>query len=105
MQASHCSLNRENGEKLRNKKRTQIVRVDVSSSFTPLSLSPLCVTVKITCEENVFIPSMHVRTEPNFLTFKEPKNRLQGTNSARLCIVCNLYDKPIPTRVLAPIDC
>ncbi len=81
----------------------QKIRVDVSSSFTPLSLLPLCVTFKITCEENVFIPSMHVRTEPkNFLTFKDPKNRFQGTNYARLC---SLYNKPIPIRVLAPIDC
>jgi hypothetical protein len=35
----------------------------------------------------------------------EPKNRFQGTNSARLCSLAGLYDKPIPTRFLAPIDC
>jgi hypothetical protein len=34
---------------------------------------------------------------PNILTFKEPNNRFQGTNSGR-------YDSPIPTRFLAPID-
>jgi hypothetical protein len=40
---------------------------------------------------------------PNF--FKEPKNRFQGTNSARLCSLAGRYDNPIPTRFLAPIDC
>ena len=43
-------------------------------------------------------------TEPEFLTFKEPKNRFQGTNSARLCSLAGRYDNPIPTRFLAPID-
>ncbi len=42
---------------------------------------------------------------PNFLSFKEPKNQLQGTNSARLCSLAGRYDNPIPTRFLAPIDC
>jgi hypothetical protein len=42
---------------------------------------------------------------PNFLTFKEPKNRLQGIGSARLCTLAGRYDNPIPTRFLAPIDC
>jgi hypothetical protein len=45
---------------------------------------------------------------PDFLTFKEPKNRFQGTSSARLCTVCSLmgrYDNPIPTWFLAPVDC
>ncbi len=40
-----------------------------------------------------------------FLTFKEPKNWSQGTNSARLCSLVGRYDSPIPTRFLAPIDC
>ncbi len=31
---------------------------------------------------------------PNFLTFKEPKNRFQGTNSARLCSLVGRYDNP-----------
>jgi hypothetical protein len=39
--------------------------------------------------------------EAEFLNFfKEPKNRFQGTNSA----MAGRYDKPIPTRFLAPID-
>jgi hypothetical protein len=42
---------------------------------------------------------------PNFLTFKEPKNRFQGTNTARLCSLARRYDNPIPSRFLAPIDC
>ncbi len=42
---------------------------------------------------------------PNFETFKEPKNRFQGTDSARLCSLAGRYDNPIPTRFLAPIDC
>jgi hypothetical protein len=41
----------------------------------------------------------------DFLTFKEPKNRFQGTNSARLCGLADRYDKPIPTRFLDPLDC
>jgi hypothetical protein len=41
---------------------------------------------------------------PNVLTYKEPKNRFQGTNSARLCRRAGLYDNPIPPRFLAPID-
>ncbi len=40
-----------------------------------------------------------------FETFKEPKNRIQGANSARLCSLAGRYDSPIPTRFLAPIDC
>ncbi len=42
---------------------------------------------------------------PNFKTFKEPKNRFQGINSASLCSLAGRYDNPIPTRFLAPIDC
>jgi hypothetical protein len=37
-------------------------------------------------------------------TFKEPKNRFQGTNCARLCSLAGRYNNPIPTRFLAPID-
>jgi hypothetical protein len=43
--------------------------------------------------------------QPEYLTFKEPKNRFQGTNSATLCILAGQYDNPIPTQFLAPIDC
>ncbi len=42
---------------------------------------------------------MQAVLSPNFLTFKEPKNRFQGTNSARW------YENLIPTRFLAPKDC
>ncbi len=42
---------------------------------------------------------------PNFLTFKEPRNRFQGISSASLCSLAGRYDNPIPTRFLAPIDC
>ncbi len=41
----------------------------------------------------------------NFLTFKKPKNQFQGTNSARLCSLTGRYDNPIPTSLLALIDC
>jgi hypothetical protein len=41
----------------------------------------------------------------NFSTFKEPKNRFQGTNSARLCSLAGRYDNPIPTWFLASLDC
>jgi hypothetical protein len=37
--------------------------------------------------------------------FKEPKNRIQGINSASLCSLAGQFDNPIPTRFLAPIDC
>jgi hypothetical protein len=42
---------------------------------------------------------------PNFETFKEPKNRFQGTNPARLCSLAGHYDSPIPTQFIVPIDC
>jgi hypothetical protein len=42
---------------------------------------------------------------PYLITFKEPRNRFQGMNSASLCSLAGRYDKPIPTRCLAPIDC
>jgi hypothetical protein len=42
---------------------------------------------------------------PNFLTYKEPKNQFQGTNSASLWNLVGRYDNLIPTRFLAPIDC
>jgi hypothetical protein len=41
---------------------------------------------------------------PNFLTFKEPKNRFQGTNCASLCSLAGRYHNPIPTRFLAHTD-
>jgi hypothetical protein len=39
------------------------------------------------------------------LTFKEPRNRFQGINSASLCSLAGRYDKPFPSWFLAPIDC
>ncbi len=45
------------------------------------------------------------KQSPNFKTFKEPKNRFQGTNSVRLCSLAGRYDNSIPTRFLAPTDC
>ena len=48
--------------------------------------------------------SGHEQQSPNFLTFKEPKNRFQGTNSTRLCSLAGRYDNPVPTRFLAPMD-
>ncbi len=38
-------------------------------------------------------------------TFKEPKNRFQGINSASMWGLVDWYDNPIPTRFLAPINC
>jgi hypothetical protein len=38
-------------------------------------------------------------------TFKEPRNRFQGIDSASLYSLADLYDNPIPVRFLAPIDC
>ncbi len=45
------------------------------------------------------------RQSPYFKTFMEPRNRIQGMNSASLCSLAGRYDNPIPTRFLAPIDC
>jgi hypothetical protein len=42
-----------------------------------------------------------LRSEPEFITFREPNNQFQGTNSARLCSLAGRYDIPIPTRFLA----
>ncbi len=42
---------------------------------------------------------------PIFSTFKKPKNRFQGINSASLCSLAGRYDNPVPTWFLAPIDC
>jgi hypothetical protein len=39
-----------------------------------------------------------------FFTFKEPRNRFQGVDSASLCSLAGRYDNLIPTRFLAPID-
>jgi hypothetical protein len=43
----------------------------------------------------------------NFLTFKEPRNRFQGTDSASLCCLGGPYANPNPiyNRFLALIDC
>jgi hypothetical protein len=38
-------------------------------------------------------------------TFKEPRNQFQGIDSTSLCSLAGRYDKPKPTRFLAPIDC
>jgi hypothetical protein len=35
----------------------------------------------------------------------EPRNRFQGINSASLWSPAGRYDNPIPTRLIAPIDC
>jgi hypothetical protein len=40
-----------------------------------------------------------------FLTFKKPKNRFQGIDSACQYSLAGQYGNPIPTRFLAPIDC
>jgi hypothetical protein len=40
-----------------------------------------------------------------FKTFKEPRNRIQRSNSTSLCCMAGRYDNPIPTRFLASIDC
>ncbi len=40
-----------------------------------------------------------------FLSFKKPKNRFQGTSSARLCSLAGRYDNHIHARFLAHIEC
>jgi hypothetical protein len=39
---------------------------------------------------------------PNFLNFKESRNKFQGINSASLCSLAGRYDNLIPTWFLAP---
>jgi hypothetical protein len=46
-----------------------------------------------------------IRIRICILLFREPGNRFQGINSARICILAGRYDNPISTRFLAPIDC
>jgi hypothetical protein len=46
-----------------------------------------------------------INKSPYFETFMEPRNPFQGMNSASLCSLAGQYDNPIPTRILAPIDC
>ncbi len=35
----------------------------------------------------------------------EPRNRFQEIDSSNLCSLAGWYDKPIPTRFRAPLDC
>jgi hypothetical protein len=51
------------------------------------------------------IKTLILKAEPEFLTFKEPRNRFQGINSASPCSLAGRYDSPISTRFLAPLDC
>ncbi len=44
-------------------------------------------------------------TSPNFYTFMESRNRFQGIDNASLCSLAGRYDNPIPTRLLAHIEC
>jgi hypothetical protein len=48
------------------------------------------------------VPYFHLSEglSPYFKTFMEPRNRLQGMNSASLCSLAGRYDNPIPS----PID-
>ncbi len=39
------------------------------------------------------------------LLIKKPRNRFHGIDSASLCSLAELYDNPIPSRFLTPIDC
>ncbi len=45
--------------------------------------------------------SNHIHT----INSPRPENRFQGMNSASLCSLAGRYINPIPTRLLAPIDC
>ncbi len=46
-----------------------------------------------------------IQRSPNFQTFKEPRNRSKGIDSATLCSLVGRYDNPIPTRFLVPNNC
>jgi hypothetical protein len=63
----------------------------------------LCIL--ILCDDLAYVYGTVEDTEPECLTFKEPRNRFQGINSAILCSLEGRYDNPIPTRFLAPKDC
>jgi hypothetical protein len=43
-------------------------------------------------------------TPPAVSLEPEPKNRFQGTNSAKLCSLAGWYDNPFPIQFLAPIE-
>ncbi len=49
-------------------------------------------------------PRIRIHTKMSWIrnsAFKKPKNRFQGTDSARLCSLAGRYDIAIPTRFLA----
>jgi len=51
----------------------------------------------------LFLLDRKLDQSPNFKTFKESKNRLQGFNSASLYSLADRYDNPLPTQFLTPI--
>ncbi len=69
--------------------------------FVNLLRSPGIDSQRGGCTTNLF--DVSACQSPNFLTFKEPRNRFQGINSASQCILAGRYDNHIPTRFLAPI--
>jgi hypothetical protein len=66
-----------------------------------------CLAGQYKGSRNRFLGSKRLQTRaqsPNFLTFKEPKNRCQWIDSASLCSLAGRYGNPTPTRFLAPVD-
>ncbi len=51
------------------------------------------------------VPAVAKTLSPNFLTFKKPRNRIQGIESASQWSLAGQYDNLIPTRFPVPTDC
>jgi hypothetical protein len=53
---------------------------------------------KFTVFESVWKLYPRENPEPVLITFKEPRNRFQGIDSASLCSLAGRYNNPIPIR-------
>jgi hypothetical protein len=72
--------------------------LSILSSNTFIKIRRLFLDIKIP-----YCYKKNDQLSPNFETFKEHKNQIQGNNSASLCSQMGRYDNLIPTRFLASI--
>jgi len=92
------------------KKRIQTVYVHLFTYFFAVEYYTVCSSLRhcdngllnsLFCEKLGYDTSDDAKTEREFYTFKEHKNRFQGTDSALLCSLAGRFDNHIPTRFLA----
>ncbi len=79
----------------------------LSSTIYSASSTPTLprISNKSMCTLAGTVPEIFSGQSLNFKTFKEPRNRFQGINSASLCSLAGQYDNPIPAPFLALTDC